>query len=517
MTFSNHSQFLYSSVQSPDTRAESIQTGLSMQWLWHSENKTSLLLFLLCFISAAYFYHLEAGWNVNSRICLTYAIVERGTFEIDYYQQFQQLKTSDITFYNGQYYSDKIIGTSLLGTIPMLAVSAIERLSGHKFSWNAKRYAVELFTVRLLGAFSAIVLFKILLILGATKAAPFLTIAYFFGTQVFSVSMIFVSYAPALFFTLLSYLTLLRYKENLSVSVLSLAGLFSGLAMLCEYTAAIANSGLFLYALFHSKRRLSSIAFLMGAALPLSSFLFYTVNILGRPAIPYYYEAKESFRVGMSQGLLGIKTFIPTVLYLITFDRYRGLFYHSPFLLLAIAGWIAMWRYHSRRSDVLLSIMIVFSYLLFNASYYLWWGGYTNGPRHLILSIPFLIFPLVSLWNSSKAGRALIVAAAAVAILFNTLPAIVDAQLPQGYPSKMLFKPKIEFLYMDPLWEFGIKKLTQKIAVNPGIFLGLKNVWSILPLAVFWVVMSWLLIQTVRSNQTLKHEALRSGTAKMDR
>jgi Dolichyl-phosphate-mannose-protein mannosyltransferase len=478
-----------------------------MQWLSHRENRTSFLVFLLCFVSAAYFYHLEAGWNVNSRICLTYAIVERGTFEIDYYQRFQQLKTSDITFYKGHYYSDKIIGTSLLGTIPMLAVSAIERLSGHKFSWNAKRYAVELFTVRLLGALSAIVLFRILLILGATtEAALFLTISYFFGTQVFSVSMIFVSYAPVLFFTLLSYLTLLRYRENLSVRVLSIAGFFAGAAMLCEYTATIANFGLFLYALFHSKRRLSSIAFLLSAALPLSLFLLYTINVLGRPAIPYYYEANESFRVGMSQGFLGIKTFNPTVLYLLTFGGYRGLFYHSPFLLLAIAGWVAMWRYLPRRSDLLLSIMIVISYLLFNASYYLWWGGFTNGPRHLILSIPFLIFPLVSLWNFSKAGRTLIVAAAAFAILFNTLPAMVDAQLPQGYSSTFLFKPEIKFPYMDPLWEFGIKKLTHKIAVNPGIFLGLKGVWSSLPLALFWVVVSWMLMQTVRTDQTLKRE-----------
>jgi hypothetical protein len=473
-----------------------------MQWLSHSEHKTSFLLFLLCFVSAAYFYHLEAGWNVNSRICLTYAIVERGTFEIDYYQQFQQLKTSDISFFNGHYYSDKIIGASLLGTIPMLAVSATERLSGHKFSWNAKRYTVELFTVRLLGAVSAIVLFWILLIFGAsTKAAPFLTLAYFFGTQVFSVSMIFVSYVPALFFILISYLTLLRDRENLSVRVLSIAGFFSGAAMLCEYMATIATSGLFLYALYHSKRRLSSIAFLVGAALPLSLFLFYTINVLGRPAIPYYYEAKESFRAGMSRGLLGIEAFNPTVLYLLTFDRYRGLFYHSPFLLLTIAGWVAMWRYPSRRSDLLLSIMIVISYLFFNASYYLWWGGFTNGPRHLILSIPFLIIPLVSLWNYSKVGRALIVAGAAFAVLFNTLPAMVDAQLPQGYPSQILFKPKIDFPYIDPLWEFGIKKLTQKTAVNPGIFLGLKGVSSILPLALFWAVGCWLLIQSVRTHE----------------
>jgi len=197
-------------------------------------------------------------------------------------------------------------------------------------------------------------------------------------------------------------------------------------------------------------------------------------------------------------------------LYLLTFGPYRGLFYHSPFLLLAIAGWVAMWPYHPRRSDLLLSIMIVISYLLFNASYYLWWGGFTNGPRHLIASIPFLIFPLVSLWNFSKAGRALIVAGATLAILFNTLPAMVDAQLSQGYSSTFLFKPEIGFPYIDPLWEFGIKQLTNKIAVNVGIFLGLKDVWSILPLALFWVVVSWLLMQTVRTDQTLKHEPLRS-------
>jgi hypothetical protein len=235
----------------------------------------------------------------------------------------------------------------------------------------------------------------------------------------------------------------------------------------------------------------------LGAALPLSLFLFYIINIFGRPTIPYSYETKEAFKIGMSQGLFGITTINPKVLYFITLDRYRGLFYHSPFLLLSIVGWFAMWRSNFRRSDLLLSIMIAIAYLWFNASYFLWWGGFTNGPRHLIISIPFLIFPLVSVWNSSKIGSVLIIVGTAVAIFFNTLPAMVDAQLPQGYPAKILYKPQIDFPYIDPLWEFGIKKLTQTVAVNPGIFLGLKGALSILPLAVFWVIVSWLLIRTL--------------------
>jgi hypothetical protein len=89
-------------------------------------------------------------------------------------------------------------------------------------------------------------------------------------------------------------------------------------------------------------------------------------------------------------------------------------------------------------------------------------------------------------------------AAILVAIFWNTLPAMVDAQLPQGYPSRMLYQPAIGYPYMDPLWDLGIKKLPETVAVNPGLFLRLKGWHSLIPLAFLWSIAGLALVRALR-------------------
>ena len=468
--------------------------------------KVLLLLFVSLFVTFAYFFHTEAGWNVNSRICLTYAIVEKRSFIIDVYQKIEELYTQDRASFEGHYYSDKIIGTSLLGAVPMTALHVVSRVVGREFSWDVKRYVTRTFSVSVLGALAGVVLYALLLRLGASaRGAIFLTLAFVFGTQIFSICTVFLSYAPATCFTLLSYLLLIRQRDALDSRTLFPAGLALGGALLCEYTVGIAAIGLSVYAFHHLSKRHAILWYWFGAALPLSVFVIYTLICFGRPTIPYEYLENEEFRQGMSQGFQGIVGFNPAVFYYITVHRYRGLFYHSPFLALAIWGWIAMWRDPRRRSDAVLSIAMVVGYLAFNASYYMWWGGWTNGPRHLIPALPFLIVPLVWVWRSGAVGRAALVGLVAIGIFFNTIPAMVDAQTPQNEPKSHLYHPRIAYNYPDPLWE-SRNLLTQRdtgtvaffrgnVAGNGGQLLGLRGLWSLLPLTVLWCVMAAILFR----------------------
>jgi len=475
-----------------------IQTPRALPWL----------LFVILFVTFAYFFHAEAGWNVNSRICLTYAMIEKHTFAIDDYQKIEALKTEDLAFFGGHYYSDKIIGTSLLGAIPMTALHWISRATGREFSWDVKRYVVTTFSVSLLGALAGVVLYRLLLLFGASAVgALFLVVAFVFGTQMFSVSMVFLSYAPALCFEMLSYAVLVKRRDTLDRRSLFVAGLALGAALLCEYTVGIVAIGLSVYALFHLRQRRSILWYWLGALLPLLPFLGYTMVCFGRPTIPYEYSVNPEFKEGMSQGFQGIVGFNPVVLYYITIHRYRGLFYHSPFLALAVWGWIAMWRDPGRRSDALLSISMVAAYLVFNASYYMWWGGWTNGPRHLIPALPFLVVPLVWVWGGSRTSqtgqtsrtgrtdrtdrttRTILVVLLAVSFFFNAIPALVDAQIRQGYQAIELYHPRIGYNYRDPLWELGIKEFWRgHLAANAGQLLGLRGWWSLAPLAAFWLV-----------------------------
>ena len=84
---------------------------------------TPLALFCLLLLSFAYFHHHEAGWNVNTRLALTFAVVEQGSVAIDYYHAnpaMPYLGTGDKAFFEGHYYCDKSPALSFLG-VPVYA------------------------------------------------------------------------------------------------------------------------------------------------------------------------------------------------------------------------------------------------------------------------------------------------------------------------------------------------------------------------------------------------------------
>ncbi|NIV38978.1 MAG: hypothetical protein GWN58_59030, partial [Anaerolineae bacterium] len=73
-------------------------------------------LFILLLASYAYFFPRWAHWGQNSKLDLTMAIVDQGTFSIDDYYE----NTGDYALYKGTHYSDKAPGTSFLG-VPFYA------------------------------------------------------------------------------------------------------------------------------------------------------------------------------------------------------------------------------------------------------------------------------------------------------------------------------------------------------------------------------------------------------------
>ncbi|MBM3334924.1 hypothetical protein FJY63_09715, partial [Candidatus Sumerlaeota bacterium] len=296
---------------------------------------SDVILFVSLFITFAYFFHRESGWNVDSRIRLTYTIVEQHSFAIDKYVESEPRDVGDKAFFNGHYYSDKIIGTSLLGVIPMAISHFVSRAFDCEFSEHTKRYVVTTFSVGILGALAGVILYRLLLLFGTSPAGSlFLTLAFVFGTQTFGVCTVFLSYAPALFFEMLSYFILVRFRDSLTGRRLFLSGLALGASLLCEYTVGIVAVGLTIYAFAHTKVKRTMLLFCLGVIIPLLPFVVYTMICFGRLMIPYDYLVRGEFKEGMSRGFQGITGFNPAALYFITVHRYRGLFYHSPFLAL---------------------------------------------------------------------------------------------------------------------------------------------------------------------------------------
>ena len=78
-----------------------------------SRARAAWMLAAMLFVASAYFYQ-DPEWNGNSRFSLTRALVEHGNFQIDDYISAPGWATEDRALFNGHYYSDKAIGSSLL-------------------------------------------------------------------------------------------------------------------------------------------------------------------------------------------------------------------------------------------------------------------------------------------------------------------------------------------------------------------------------------------------------------------
>ena len=91
---------------------------------------------------------------------------------------------------------------------------------------------------------------------------------------------------------------------------------------------------------------------------------------------------------------MGINTPSIFVFWYQTFQPAYGLFWLSPVLFLVFPGWIYMFGSREYRAEVLLCFAAIFLYVLMFSGYYMWWGGLSFAPRHLIPILPIFVLPL---------------------------------------------------------------------------------------------------------------------------
>jgi hypothetical protein len=477
-----------------------------------------LILFFSLFFTYSYFFHRDPGWNVNSRLALVYAIVDKATFRIDDYHEQAPYETGDKAFYKGHYYSDKIIGTSLLGVPAYAGLKVASRVSGFELTPNLRRYVVRVFSVSLLAALGVVLLFRILLLFGATKTEA-VVLSYFLalGTLYFPYATVFYSYAPALFFILLAYQSILRYRlaGKLDEAPLFLIGLAAGSALLCEYTLGIVWVALAVYLFLQLRRKLNIFSFAAGSFVVVSIFLLYTLVCFDSFTIPYRYEVSRIFSVGMRRGFLGITSPNLTVLYYISVHPYRGIFFYSPMLLLYFFGVLWLDRDLSAarlrngqeqagkpplpngynwRPEAILSLCIVAGYFIFNASYYMWWGGWAVGARHLLPMIPFMMPALIWVLRKNQWYSGLLYLAGGLSIFLTAIPTAVNPQMPQRYHTMILLAPRVSDNLRSPMLHEAFPAFFQgDIAWTLGRLLHLPKLASLLPLLLMWVAVIFLM------------------------
>ena len=460
-----------------------------------SDRRLAVGLFLLTFVTYAWFFG-GGGWNQNAHFDLTRALVERQTFHIDGYR----VNTGDIGWSNvsGEWhaYSNKPPGLPFLAAIPYFAMYHLERaLHVPLDSWlwmTVNVYVLTLLVVATCGAGIAVLLFRWAVRRAEARRSTAVLVALIgaFGTIVLPYSTLFFSPVPAAFFLLLAFYLLDERP--------ALAGAAAGMAGLCFYLCIPAAAVLACGAgLQPGKRRAEArhhIWKFILAGLPFGAILaWYHTVCFGAP----WRTSLETAQNFTERGLfLGLFRTYPTgfALWGLTFSEYRGLFFVSPVLLLALVG---LWKMKRRDAAIVLSVFAIF--LLMVASFNGWEGGSSFGPRHILPAIPFLVLPLAFV-----RPRWLLVPFV-VSCALNLMATAIDASPPGGIqrPFRDFYLTKdevsinqqsVDELLPNHLYKPGSKE-SEWASFNLGEFaLGAGNPWSVLPVAL-WILLgsAWLI------------------------
>lgn len=370
-----------------------------------TDSKIAAGLFLLAAVTFGYFTG-GAGWNQDAHFDLTRAIVERQTLYIDGYD----VNTGDISKGTGGHvYINKPPGASIVAVVPYAGLFAIERALHAPIDSMTplNRWITTALSVGLCGSLIG----SILYLYGRRRmGAPPLTalcvsMVILSGTIIFPYSTMLFAHVPAALFLLLA----VSLIENRPVA----AGIAVGIACACFYVCALAAAILAIATFCRSGR--AAVRFVFGTIPFVLSLAIYQWTCFGSP----FRTAVEASTPFTQKGLLFGVIRMPSMeaLYGITLSPYRGLFFVSPVLLLAIVGFVTM----KRNRDFWALIAIVTTFILAIASFNGWNGGYAFGPRYLVPIVPLLGIPMMS-----AKPRLFWILAAIVSIGLNFIATAVD-------------------------------------------------------------------------------------------
>jgi hypothetical protein len=464
---------------------------------WTSQR--GIWLFILLLASYAYFFPRWADWGQNSKLDLTMAIVDQGTFVIDDYYQ----NTGDYALYKGHHYSDKAPGSSFLAVPFYAAFKAvvntsiidplIDRLASNpamvgtlredgtgllrdKVYFAMALYVVTFFAVSLPSALLGYILYQFLSHFTQSQLVRVLVvILYGLGTIAFPYSQTFNGRQMSAAMTIASFYILFRIRQDkLSNRYLWLVGLLMGYTFITDYPSVFILGALFVYAVSFLRNWRRVLPIVLVGILPVILMALYNLTIFETP-LPVGYKYSELYQDLHSQGLISITYPKLRTLYGLTFSPFRGLFFLSPVLLLAIPGFIYWYRQDAHRAEWWVSLWSVFSTFLFYASSVMWWGGFAVGPAYLTAMIPYMALPIaffLERHDRSSWMWKLVVGLTVVSVLLTWAETIAGQSFPDLNP--------------NPLFNLSIPALMAgDIARNLGMMLKLRGPLSLLPLALF--------------------------------
>jgi len=399
-----------------------------------------------------YFAGMWEDSNTDSRLSLVLALVEEHRFTIDTTQtapRWQQFETQDRSYYQGHYYSDKAIGSSLVGAVAWMPVHYALRLAGIPIEPHIFALLATLLGVSLVCALLAPLVFAFVSSLAGTRRAAWVMCAIVFGTPIFKYSTGYYGHVQAglLYFGAFTLWFDARRRRHLALPAAFASGLLLGYMVVTEYPTAVLGLvlGGYILVVLRDLGLLAAwrpyAATSAGAVLALTPLAWYNVRVYGTPfTTGYQHHATAEFAAAHAQGLSGIGLPDPLVLFASTFHPLMGIFWQSPVLLLAAVGWLSA-KDPERRAAAWFSFAAVTAYVVLLSGYYDWAGGTAYTPRHLIPIYPLFAIPLAFLprrwWHVALVlcGISILQHLIAVSASWDSLMGLLDTAIEDGHPT----------------------------------------------------------------------------------
>jgi hypothetical protein len=470
-----------------------------------SRRRSTAIAIALSLVAAYAYFYEAGGWNQNSRFALVRAIIEHGVLYIDDTLRFDRERvTGDVAVRDGHFYSDKAPGLALVAVAPVRLAYPFVANPASREGIATLSYIATVVTAGIPGVIAALVVFWLAGVLGASRgAAAFSAWVFGLGSPAWCYATLFYGHSLATACLMVAFAAAVALRQSSTERrdwlLAAAVGVGGGWATVTEYPTAIPaalTSLLALVTVYQSgpaRIRRVVVGVAGGALLCALVIVAFNVFSFGTP-LALGYANVEGF-TEMRKGFFGLTYPKRTILIWLLFGQYRGLLFLAPVLIAAPIGFLMLVRDPATRIPGVAAMSIAAYYLLFNASYIYWDGGWSYGPRHLAPALPFMSLALAPVWDRAKAPFR--VALGALALFGAALAFIAVATTAQ--PPDTYRRPVTDLLWPNfakgqlsinhqAFVEAGLRneRDPKAHAWNLGERLGLKGLMSLTPLLAIW-------------------------------
>ena len=493
-------------------------------WERHPNWRIEVALFLVTFISFAYFYQ-ASDHGTGARFDLMRSLAERRTIWVDGYCGYNTADIVSVSAKAGAHlYSVKAPGGAFTGVPAWLFFSnALSPIASRNepIYWALTTYLTIVFSTGLLVAISCVVMHRFALFVGAPPGrAVALALILAFATIMFPYATEMTGEPIAAVCAFVSFYLLATDRLRVDAGRATAAGALAGWAVLCDFPALLIAGPLAIYALFKFGRRV--IPFAVGAGAVALILFVHNKIAFGNPFFLSYQAYKLSVNSQFPEqavGFVGLTYPRPNLLWKILIDPQRGLLFCNPILILVVPALIFFVARRQYRAEFAVAAIAIVGFILFNASFgesiVSWGGGTATGPRQIVATIPFIVFALAFLpsgWDYVLAPLALL---SAFLMLMATA---VEPHLPYEYqnPLRDFVWPAYlrgDLAYNKSTYFGGGPIVGDSVAFNLGKLAGLTGAVQLIPLAAFWIATAEYLLRALARESGRAPSILKSVAA----